>query len=121
LQEGEAIPQGIDVYFQAPLNYQNLKIFNHKDTKSGLVPMNPLERGRNPWFDLCFGEIHSQWGLILRNPPPGGGALQPQRVAWAVRIGNTKKMVADPTVNNFLTARTRSSAHGGELQGGEAH
>jgi L-fucose mutarotase/ribose pyranase (RbsD/FucU family) len=49
----------------------------------------------DPVVEKRFSDIiYSQWGLI------------PRRSA-AVRIGNTnKKLVVDPTVNNFLAERT---------------
>jgi hypothetical protein len=65
--------------------------------------------------------FHSQWGLIPKNPLTGSrGSFR------AVRIGNTnKKMVEDPTVNNFLPELTlvNNATLTGypALQGGEVH
>jgi hypothetical protein len=57
-----------------------------------IIPVRP---------DKYRPRLYSQWGLIPKSPLARG-------IFGAVRAGNAnKKMVLDPTVNNFLTVEPK--------------
>jgi hypothetical protein len=56
----------------------------------------PIRRNRFLKYKIMEKSFYSQWGLIPKNPPFGGGAL------GRLKIGNTNKtMAAGPTVKEF--------------------